>query len=274
MAAVRAPRGDGTEAMLVSAPWTLSNGTANDGGVVALLALAQLAAMRRTWAKDILFVVFHPPGGLAHWLETYHGVPGPGTPPLRGGQLQMGVNLELATVGPYRSVGILYGAVARRRALGLHRRPCDADVRVANVPLAGCGEGLRPAEGAAGRMPNLDLVNTAVRAAQAEAAKVHLHSDPTPLPWLTAALDGRTALGATLAGLARPLVPQWGEFVSATAGLWTSVWHQASGTGLGGHAPAVLYQVEAITLAGVPIAASDRNPSRNPTHVTLTQIGR
>ena len=108
------------------------------------------------------------------------------------------------------------------------------------------------AEGAHGRMPNLDLVNTALRASQAERVTLHLHESPQPMPAVVKALGATTPVGGHLQRALQPLVPNWPAYLHAATTLWTTMWHQASGHGLGGHAPALGYRIESITLQAVP----------------------
>jgi hypothetical protein len=105
-------------------------------------------------------------------------------------------------------------------------------------------------------MPNLDLVNTAVLAARAESVPVHLHATPAPVEAVTAAVASPTSpAGRAVVAWLAPLVGgAWGAYVRAAAVLGATLWHQATGRGLGGHAPALPYQIEALTLRGIPLA--------------------
>lgn len=79
---LRAPRGDGTEALVLSADWD-AQGTSNSNGVGLLVSLAEHFSGGAHWAKDIIFLITD--GGLpAHyaWLTAYHHsqpLPGIGT---------------------------------------------------------------------------------------------------------------------------------------------------------------------------------------------------
>jgi len=212
---LRTPRADGTEAMLVMAPWhVLLDGSPafNNAGIVTLLLLARHAATTRTWAKDVIFLLYDYNTGLPRWLEAYHGESPPSAEFPRTGQIQLGLNLEI----PFVSIG----------SLGLL------------------------IEGANGRMPNLDLVNTVVRAAAAERVPLHLFDTPTPLPAVAAAFDRRGHIGQLVAPLLEPLVGSWENYVRATTTLWTGMWRQATGHNPGGHAVALPYRIESLTLRG------------------------
>jgi glycosylphosphatidylinositol transamidase len=76
MGVLRAPRADGTESIVISAPWTCGDGQDNSYGIGLLMSLAQFAAKESMWAKDLIFLVLDktPTGSLA-WLNSYHGLP-------------------------------------------------------------------------------------------------------------------------------------------------------------------------------------------------------
>lgn len=75
MGVLRAPRADGTESIVISAPWTCGDGQDNSYGIGLLMSLAQFAARESMWAKDLIFLVLDktPTGSLA-WLNSYHGL--------------------------------------------------------------------------------------------------------------------------------------------------------------------------------------------------------
>nr|KAJ3420158.1 Glycosyl phosphatidyl inositol protein transamidase complex subunit [Polyrhizophydium stewartii] len=71
---LRAPRGDGTEAMVLAAPMTMHDGEPNANGIRYLLGLAKFLRRYSFWSKDIIFVVTtHQSYGVHSWLEAYHG---------------------------------------------------------------------------------------------------------------------------------------------------------------------------------------------------------
>ncbi|KAJ9068914.1 Glycosyl phosphatidyl inositol protein transamidase complex subunit [Entomophthora muscae] len=112
-AILRAPRGDGTEALVLSADWE-SQGAGNSNGVGLMLSLAEHFSSGTHWAKDIIFLITE--GGLpAHyaWLSAYHQsqpLAGIEYLQLRSGAIQLAVDLELPGLFPsYSSLQVSYG---------------------------------------------------------------------------------------------------------------------------------------------------------------------
>ncbi|XP_063870072.1 glycosylphosphatidylinositol anchor attachment 1 protein-like [Scylla paramamosain] len=149
-AILRASRGSGTEALVVTAPYrppaALLPGTAPS--IALMLAMAKFFSRQVYWAKDIIFLVTeHEQLGAQAWLEAYHSPqplfpsqPNPASPSLslllsgdlegRAGAIQAGINLEVHS----------------------------AEVTHLDVKL----------EGLNGQLPNLDLVNLIHRLCQRE----------------------------------------------------------------------------------------------------------
>ncbi|TPX69672.1 hypothetical protein SpCBS45565_g02244 [Spizellomyces sp. 'palustris'] len=150
-AVFRAPRGDGTEAIVISAPWLMENGAVNAEGVSYVLAFAKFVTRFSHWAKDFIFLVTHPsPIGTQAWLEAYHGVQSDLSSWLQydpldrhGGVIHEAINLEFDGNGEYSAVGILV-------------------------------------DGLNGLLPNADLVTTVVRCAQYEGLPVGIHNVVSP----------------------------------------------------------------------------------------------
>eukprot|EP00842_Homolaphlyctis_polyrhiza_P001941 jgi/Hompol1/2748/HPOL_000637-RA len=94
---MRSPRGDGTEAILLSAPMFLDDGS-----------------QFSFWSKDIIFLVTtHGPYGSHAWLRAYYGFRPESKKILdyqqldsHAGQIQSAINLEFAGSGEYSAVGI------------------------------------------------------------------------------------------------------------------------------------------------------------------------
>ncbi|KAF9586541.1 Glycosyl phosphatidyl inositol protein transamidase complex subunit [Lunasporangiospora selenospora] len=125
-----APRSDGTEALVISAPWTSRDGVTNTNGVTVLLALARVFKRCSHFSKDIIFVSSDGDyEGLQAWLRAYHGLEQNDSArkedPLtaRSGAIQAALNLDFAGTGDYNALGIFF-------------------------------------EGVNGQLPNLDLINT------------------------------------------------------------------------------------------------------------------
>ncbi|KAJ3085012.1 Glycosyl phosphatidyl inositol protein transamidase complex subunit [Quaeritorhiza haematococci] len=114
-AVFRAPRGDGTEGVVISAPWECMDGSYNLNGVSLLLGFARFAAKYSYWAKDLIFVVNdRRVVGTKAWLQAYHGEAAPSWEALQyeslkthGGAIQEAINLEFGG-GPqdYSHVGL------------------------------------------------------------------------------------------------------------------------------------------------------------------------
>lgn len=133
-----APRGDGTEAMVLVAPWKLADRTLNVNGVLLAMGLAKYFARWTVWSKNII-VVFPSNGqeALRLWVKAYH----------TGMDLTAGL-LEAAIVVEY---------------------PGDADY-YDYLEIA--------YEGVNGQLPNLDLLNTVVSIAEHEGMQVLLQHVP------------------------------------------------------------------------------------------------
>ncbi|RKP02319.1 hypothetical protein CXG81DRAFT_25013 [Caulochytrium protostelioides] len=147
---LNAPRGDGTEVLLLSAP-RLVDGRFNGDGVAHLIAFANYARRQNWWAKDLIFLVpDHASVGTQAWLEAYHGDANPLLPaePYEGpgGLILVAINLAFPEV------------VQEYNALGL-------------FPI-----------GLNGRLPNADLLLTLVQACHGEHVHPALHA-PIAARW-------------------------------------------------------------------------------------------
>ncbi|KAJ3114865.1 Glycosyl phosphatidyl inositol protein transamidase complex subunit, partial [Nowakowskiella sp. JEL0407] len=148
----KAPRSDGSESVVLSAPWECLNGDANINGVSYLLAFSKFMGRHSFWAKDFIFVIYdHKVRGINAWLESYHGIPvAKGTPKreflkYHGGLIQEAINVEFCgSTEEYYGIGVFV-------------------------------------EGFNGQQPNADMVTMVVRGAQYEGVNVYQHipdSDP------------------------------------------------------------------------------------------------
>jgi glycosylphosphatidylinositol transamidase len=69
----RAPRGEGTEALVLLVPRTVNNQT-NYGGIQMLFSFAKFVQRFSFWARDMVFVITEQDEyGVHSWLEAYHG---------------------------------------------------------------------------------------------------------------------------------------------------------------------------------------------------------
>ncbi|KAG1461820.1 hypothetical protein G6F46_005036 [Rhizopus delemar] len=126
----KAPRSDGKEALILSAPWVSRTGEYNTNGIALLLSLAKLFKRNVYWAKDIILLVTDQgKAGTQAWLDAYHGMEdGDEFSAIvmpRSGTIQGAVNLDFPGTQDYETLGIFF-------------------------------------EGVNGQLPNLDLINTIV----------------------------------------------------------------------------------------------------------------
>ncbi|KAI9295716.1 Gaa1-domain-containing protein [Neoconidiobolus thromboides FSU 785] len=137
-AVLKAPRGDGTEALVLSADWnsSIENGKDNIYGIALLLSLAQQFSTSNFWAKDIIFLITD--NGLTAsqvWLNAYYTsntIEGAENLAIIGSEIQMAVSLDF----PNNSEG--YDSLSFYYAL-LNDKLLD---------------------GPNGQLPNMDLVST------------------------------------------------------------------------------------------------------------------
>lgn len=70
---MHAPRGDDTEAMVLTVPWTTSDQEYNLGGMALAMGLARYFAKASIWSKNIIFVFPQDSHfALRSWVEAYH----------------------------------------------------------------------------------------------------------------------------------------------------------------------------------------------------------
>ncbi|KAJ3360204.1 hypothetical protein GGF32_008550 [Allomyces javanicus] len=106
---IRAPKGDGSEALVLSASW---EGSAADTfgstspGVLLAMSLARFWKRYSHWAKDVIVVIGDHPGAVAEWLHEYHHAK-PGRPFRRAGSIQAAIHLDFDN-NLFNSLGIEY----------------------------------------------------------------------------------------------------------------------------------------------------------------------
>ncbi|KAI9738356.1 MAG: Glycosyl phosphatidyl inositol protein transamidase complex subunit [Cirrosporium novae-zelandiae] len=134
-ALIRAPRGDGTEAIVIIAPWISPDGLPNKHGVALVLTLARYFQRWSLWSKDIIFLVTADSrAGSQAWVDAYHNMHDPSkiaSLPLKSGALQGAMVVDYSLDHRFESLHILY-------------------------------------DGVNGQLPNLDLFNTAVAIASGQ----------------------------------------------------------------------------------------------------------
>ncbi|KAG0671103.1 GPI transamidase component GAA1 [Kluyveromyces marxianus] len=133
-----APRGDGTEAMVIAAPWYNEDGKFNTGGTALAISLTRFFSRWPVWSKNIIIVLSKDPkASLRSWVTAYHT-----SLDLTGGSIESAIVLDYpGTNDRFDYVQIHY-------------------------------------DGLNGETPNLDLVNTAVHITEHEGMKVSIHGIP------------------------------------------------------------------------------------------------
>ncbi|KAK2744047.1 Glycosyl phosphatidyl inositol protein transamidase complex subunit [Myotisia sp. PD_48] len=131
---IHAPRGDGTEAIVLMAGWKAIDGRLNLHGVSLALTLARYFKRWSLWSKDIIFLITpDSSSGAQAWVDAYHDMhPSTVQPlPLKSGAIQGAIAFEHPQNHRFESLHVLY-------------------------------------DGVNGQLPNLDLVNTAVAVANGQ----------------------------------------------------------------------------------------------------------
>nr|CAG8446037.1 12712_t:CDS:10 [Entrophospora candida] len=138
-AVLNAPRADGTEALVLSAPWKSRDDlTTNVNGIAAILSIGKFFKSKfcfeiygyTYWSKDIIFLITDEgEAGVQAWLESYHDYQRSTSPLLlRSGVIQAAINLDFPGTSDYRAIELFFG-------------------------------NYRIEEGVNGQLPNLDLIN-------------------------------------------------------------------------------------------------------------------
>ncbi|KAI9316456.1 Gaa1-like protein [Dichotomocladium elegans] len=146
-AVYHAPRSDGKEALVLSAPWISRTGDYNTNGIAAMLSVAKLFKRNVYWSKDIILLVTDSGmAGAQAWVDAYHGTGDQAAFSVvmpRSGAIQGVVNLDFPGIQDYESLGLFF-------------------------------------EGVNGQLPNLDLINTIVTVnAHTSRVDLTLHEETT-----------------------------------------------------------------------------------------------
>lgn len=258
---IRAPRGDGKEAIVLVTPYNPVNLTHNE--ILSLgIAYSVFSLLTQvSWlAKDIIWLAADSQYGeynsVASWLRDYHtpsfGGHGKlradnchGTSGMHKSKLDMFVETEVSDT--FRRAGTMAAAFV---------------IKVANTGEEGEQDALNIyAEASNGQMPNLDLINVVSYLA------VHGQGLRVKVEKLVSLLDSKwlNFIGEMLESvgkIARSLNPQWKfgipvqEYVEGSATLVSSLYNQAIGVPTGSHGAFRDYQVDAITLEISPKLSS------------------
>ncbi|KAG9457287.1 hypothetical protein H6P81_001795 [Aristolochia fimbriata] len=239
---VRAPRGDGKEAIILVTPYNSEETKLSDAFSLGLAYSIFSHLSRVSWlAKDIVWLVSDSRYGeyasVASWLREYHN------PDFLSGLDQSDVHMD-SHYGGRRSVGFKRaGTMAAAVVFKIVDREEDTETDTLKIY----------AEASNGQMPNLDLINIVNYLAahrQGFRVKVASVSSLVKSAWLK-------ILGQVLEWLsevAERLNPQWKfaipvmDYVEGTATLASSMYYQALGVPTGSHGAFRDYQVDAITL--------------------------
>lgn len=128
-AVLHAPRGDGTEAIVLTAAIRNIDNTLNLNGVTLLISLSRYFKRWSLWSKDIIFLVTPDSNaGTQAWVDAYHSQHNPANVadlPLKSGALQGAVSIDYPFEHRFENFHVSY-------------------------------------DGINGQLPNLDLFNTAV----------------------------------------------------------------------------------------------------------------
>lgn len=135
---IYASKGDGTEAMVLAAPWVTVDDKYNNGGVGLAIALSRYFSRWPVWSKNIIIVLSEDPGAsLRSWVQAYHT-----KLDFTGGLIESAIVLDFPGSSNYFDhIEMSYN--------GLN-----------------------------GALPNLDLFNVAVHVAEHEGIKITLHGIP------------------------------------------------------------------------------------------------
>lgn len=129
------PRGDGTEAIVLSIPWYNGDGDFNVGGAALGLGLFRYFSRWPVWSKNLMIVFSEDPReSLRDWVDAYHT-----SMDLTGGSIEAAVTLDFASNGDFLDYVEVYY------------------------------------DGLNGELPNLDLLNVAIQVTQHEGMKVSLN---------------------------------------------------------------------------------------------------
>ncbi|CAG8486788.1 16795_t:CDS:10 [Acaulospora morrowiae] len=223
---LNSPRADGTEALVLSAPWISKDGvTININGIAAALSIGKF--FKNTdytyWSKDIIILITDGgEAGVQAWLESYHDhqLSDIKASPLllRSGAIQAAVNLDFPGVDDYKALGLFFGR-------SWHLLVTIAFYYMYDYSLIA----VVFQEGLNGQLPNLDLINTIVRICRiSNNIPISLHD------------SGHFYTHNDV-----------GDYQSSFYNLLTTMKYQALGHPTGSHGLFFRYKIDAVTLYGL-----------------------
>lgn len=249
---IRAPRGDGKEAIVLVTPYNSAKVLEAEALSLGIVYSVFSLLVRVTWlAKDVVWLAADTKYGeyaaVAAWLRDYH------TPAFTGlqnllsqmclknssAELKMNLPLDKEIPDTFRRAGTLAAALV---------------IKVVESKATNEKDSLKIyAEASNGQMPNLDLVNIVNYLAvhrQGLQVKVEKVQSLVSSIWLKFLGDLFESLGK----IARSLNPRWNfaistaEYVEGSSTLISSLYNQALGLPTGSHGAFRDYQVDAITV--------------------------
>ncbi|KAM7506583.1 hypothetical protein LguiA_017036 [Lonicera macranthoides] len=250
---IRAPRGDGKEAIVLVTPYNSSNISPLEALSLGIAHSVFSLLSRVSWlAKDVIWLAADSRHGeyasVSAWLRDYHAPSFVGLGKLNAEMCYKSDTPYVSKMSPIKGVGISdcfrrAGTMAAALVIKVSDRSGELEKDSLSIY----------AEASNGQMPNLDLINIVNYLA------VHGQGLRVKVEKLFPLLDNKwlTVLGEVfeLVGkVARSLNPQWkfgipvSEYIEGTATLASSLYNQALGVPTGPHGAFRDYQVDAITM--------------------------
>ncbi|KAL1531608.1 glycosylphosphatidylinositol anchor attachment 1 protein-like isoform X1 [Salvia divinorum] len=252
---VRAPCGDGKEAIVMVTPYNSVKPTSSEALSLGVAYSVFSLLSRVSWlAKDIIWLAADSRHGehaaVAAWLRDYYT--------LSSGDLEKNLDMCSASSSPGHEVtSVKRDGVSN----GFRRAGTMAAALVIKVADSSSGfekDGLKIyAEASNGQMPNLDLINIVnYLAVHGQGLQVRVEKIWSLLDswWLYSLGELQELIGK----VAKSLNPQWKfgipapDYVEGCATLASSLYNQALGVPTGPHGAFRDYQVDAITLEFSP----------------------
>ncbi|KAL6845276.1 hypothetical protein ACP4OV_024771 [Aristida adscensionis] len=244
---IRAPRGDGKEAIVLVTPYNSQRVRSNELLSLALGFSVFSLLSRAAWlSKDIVWLSadsqFGEYAAVSAWLNQYHNPVFLGNPSMFGNHVYDG-NTEKAEFKAFKRAGTMAATLIFK--VGETGKLSDRD----SVTMY--------AEASNGQMPNLDLLNVVnYLAVHRQGFRVNIEAFSSLLSsaWLRVIAEIFHTLGSVL----RTINPDWKldiavpDYVEGTANLASSMYNQALGVPTGSHGAFRDYQVDAVSLEFSP----------------------
>ncbi|KAK9050598.1 hypothetical protein SSX86_030432 [Deinandra increscens subsp. villosa] len=250
---IRAPRGDGKEAIVLVTPYNPVNLSQNEALSLGIAYSAFSLLTQVSWlAKDIIWLAADSRYGqynsVAAWLKDYH------TPSFGDFGKLHGDGCHKSSDVPESKLDMIIETEVSDTLRRAGTMAAALVIKVANPGDEGEQDALNIyAEASNGQMPNLDLINVVSYLA------VHGQGLHVQVEKVVSLLDSKWLkfigeVFETVGKIARSLNPQWKfgipvkEYVEGSATLVSSLYNQALGVPTGSHGAFRDYQVDAITM--------------------------